>query len=114
MCGLDQVYANRFVFDQNGLVTGYDRSNPLAQAGGKIRVARDVIKRGRGSDARTIALGDGYTDYEMRAAGVADTFYAFTENVRRDSVVALADAEVKRMEDFMRLAREFLPKDMLI
>ena len=112
ICGLEQVYANRFVFDTDGVVKGYDRDNPLAHAGGKIRVVRD-IQCAQPAKGRTIVLGDGYTDYEIRAAGLADAFYVFTENVRRTSVVALAEKEIKQMEDFMQLAKEFFPQNML-
>ena len=38
-----------------------------------------------------IVVGDGYTDYEIKKCGVADTFIAFTENISRQSVIEKAD-----------------------
>ena len=39
-------------------------------------------------------IGDGYTDYQIKEAGKASTFYAFTENISRPNVVALAQKSV--------------------
>ena len=47
------------------------------------------------------AVGDGITDYEIRAAGAADIFYAFTENVERASVTAKADVVIKNFDEFL-------------
>jgi D-3-phosphoglycerate dehydrogenase len=38
-----------------------------------------------------IVVGDGYTDYEIRATGEADQFWAFTEHIERPEVVVGAD-----------------------
>ena len=47
-----------------------------SQRGGKIRrlALLDL-------DGPVYVLGDGYTDYEIRQAGLAHRFYAYTENV---------------------------------
>lgn len=36
-------------------------------------------------------IGDGYTDYEVKLAGVANRFYAYTENITRENVTLHAD-----------------------
>lgn len=82
----DHVWANAFRFDRYGGIIGYDTGRHLAQAGGKVRqVATLELSH------PVIAIGDGYTDYEIRAAGVADEFWAFCENITRPSVTAGAD-----------------------
>jgi D-3-phosphoglycerate dehydrogenase len=49
-----------------------------------------------------VAVGDGWTDYEIRAAGAADRFYAFVENVERAKVVAHADRIARSFGDLLR------------
>lgn len=82
----DHVYANTFEFDKEGVVIGVDNNNPLAGNGGKIKVAESLNLSGH-----VVAIGDGYTDYEIRKSGLATQFCAFTENVSRDKVVTVAD-----------------------
>ncbi len=84
----ENVFANTFTFSPDGAITGFDTTNPLAQDGGKIRVLTDLKL---GDDVHV--LGDGWTDYEIRAAGLANKFYAYTENVSRPAVVEAAEAD---------------------
>ncbi|MGH7245583.1 MAG: phosphoglycerate dehydrogenase, partial [Candidatus Levyibacteriota bacterium] len=94
----NHVLANTFVFDKKGVATGYDKKNPLAGKGGKTEVIKKLNLNGN-----VIMIGDGYTDYIPRADGVVDTFIAFTENVRRDVVVAKADHVVRNLDEFLYL-----------
>jgi len=87
----NHILANDFVFDKNDWITGVDKNNPLSQTAGKAKaVARLRLHPG----GVIWAVGDGYTDYEIKQKGVADYFVAFTENVRRENVVKKADWEV--------------------
>ena len=79
----EQVYANTLRFDADGYIDGVDWNNPLASDGGKVKVVR-----GLKLDGEVVAVGDGWSDYEMFAAGVAKRFYAFTENVQRAEVLS--------------------------
>ncbi len=81
----DHVYANTLAFDRDGSITGFDATNPLADGGGKIDVAKQLC-----SDRDLVVVGDGFSDYEVRAAGAARRFYAFTENVARPRIVEAA------------------------
>ena len=87
--GIDAGYvlANRLVFDGNGVATGVDQANPLSQDGGKVTALRSLSLTGD-----VAMVGDGWTDYEVYAGGAAERFYAFTENVIRPRVVAVADS----------------------
>ena len=80
-----QVLANRLVFDGDRVV-GVDQTNPLSKDGGKIEAVR-----GLNLDGEVVVVGDGWTDYEIRQAGAADRFYAFTETANRERVTAAAD-----------------------
>src|SRR5690606_35492293 len=54
-----------------------------------------------GLDAEAYVIGDGYTDYELKESGLASRFYAFTENVKRDRVLAVADQVVDSLDEFL-------------
>ncbi len=92
----DQVYANEFVYDDSDNIIGFDETNPLAQDNGKPELIRRMNLEGE-----VFVLGDGYTDYEIRKAGLAHKFYAFTENVRRQKVLQFADHEAPNLDDFL-------------
>lgn len=93
----EQVLANTFTFDEAGNITGFDPENPLSQDGGKIRQLEQLGLEG----AEVYVLGDGYTDYQIREAGLANRFYAFTENVSRPKVVANADKIAPNFDEFL-------------
>jgi len=48
-------------------------------------------------------IGDGYTDYEIKHAGLANKFYAFTENVERERVLSKADHIAPSLDEFLYL-----------
>jgi D-3-phosphoglycerate dehydrogenase / 2-oxoglutarate reductase len=82
----DHVFANQFLFDACGTIVGFDERNLLSHPQGKAKVVMNL-----GFKRQVIMIGDGYTDYEVRALGGADQFWAFTENITRPQVVRLAD-----------------------
>jgi D-3-phosphoglycerate dehydrogenase len=90
------VLANTFTFDAAGNITGCDPQNVLSRDGGKIRqlVLLDL-------DGPVYVFGDGYTDYQIREAGLAQRFYAYTENVSRPTVVAHADEVLPTFDEFL-------------
>jgi D-3-phosphoglycerate dehydrogenase len=90
------VYANEFVFDENGDITGIDENNVLSMDGGKIKLLTSLNLEGE-----VYAIGDGYTDYELKASGLASRFYAFTENVERPRVMAVAEHIATSFDDFL-------------
>lgn len=77
------IFANSFEYDEQGNITGFDRNNVLSGKMGKVIQVKSLNLSGD-----VIAIGDGYTDYEMKECGVANVFYAFTENVSRESVIS--------------------------
>jgi D-3-phosphoglycerate dehydrogenase / 2-oxoglutarate reductase len=94
----ERVLCNDLVYDADGRVTGVDDANPLSHAGGKPEVIRAQALPGP-----VVMVGDGWTDAEVKLAGAADRFYAFTEIVRRAPVVAAADAEVRSLDELLHL-----------
>jgi D-3-phosphoglycerate dehydrogenase len=94
----ENIYANTFTFDDDGNITGADTSNVLAGNGGKVKLVKSL-----NLDGEVHVIGDGFTDYEIRANGLADTFYAFTENVKRPNVMEKADHIVKSLDEILWL-----------
>lgn len=90
------VYANEFVYDENGTIIGFDETNPLAGDKSKPKLIDQLNLEGE-----IFVIGDGYTDYEIKQAGMAHKFYAFTENVRRENVLQQADHEAPSLDEFL-------------
>lgn len=94
----ENVHANTFRFDTDGNIIGVDDENVLSQDKGKVKLLESLALPGD-----VCVIGDGYTDYELRAAGVASRFYAFTENVERPKVTSVADHVVPSLDEFLFL-----------
>ncbi|MEQ8471808.1 MAG: phosphoglycerate dehydrogenase [Marinoscillum sp.] len=94
----DRVFANEFEYDAQGNITGFNRDNMLSQNNGKPNKIKSLNLEGE-----VYVLGDGYTDYEIKKAGIAHKFYAFTENVRRANVLANADHEAPNLDEVLYL-----------
>ncbi|WKN40988.1 phosphoglycerate dehydrogenase [Tunicatimonas pelagia] len=92
------VFANEFTFDDEGNITGFDASNLLSTDEGKVAVIRDLDLNGD-----VYVIGDGYNDYKIKAAGFANKFYAFTENIERDVVIDKADHVTPSLDEFLYL-----------
>ncbi|MEY4541738.1 MAG: Phosphoglycerate dehydrogenase, partial [Bacteroidota bacterium] len=92
----DNIYANTFVYDADGNITGYDETNLLSQDKGKVKLLQSLDFEGD-----IYAIGDGYTDYELRESGLANKFFAFTENVSRKKVTDVADEVVASFDEFL-------------
>lgn len=95
------IYANHLLYNYEGKVVGFDYENPLSQDQGKIK----LLKTLNFPPELTMIIGDGYTDYEVKEAGYANTFYAFTENITREEVVAKADAVIQNLEGLLLLTQ---------
>ena len=94
----DHVFANTFVFDKTGNIVSFDQTNELSTDDGKAAVMRSLDLHGD-----VYVIGDGYNDYRIKAAGLANKFYAYTENVSRDSVLAKADHITPSLDEFLYL-----------
>lgn len=90
------VYANEFAYDAEGNIIGFDEQNVLSQDNGKPKQIASMDL-----DGELYVLGDGFTDFEIKKAGLAHKFYAFTENVRREDVLNQADHEAPSLDEFL-------------
>lgn len=94
----ENILANRFQFDDKGNVIGFDKDNPLTQNNGKTEQLKRLNLPGD-----IYVIGDGYTDYEIKHAGLANKFYAFTENVERENIIDKADHITPSLDEFLYL-----------
>ena len=92
----DHVLANDLIYDDEGRVTGVDDANPLSRDNGKPEVIRALNLSGP-----VVMVGDGWTDAEVKLAGAADRFYAFTEVVSRQKVTEVADATAASLDEVL-------------
>ncbi|WP_047245114.1 phosphoglycerate dehydrogenase [Maribacter thermophilus] len=92
----ERVYANTFKFDKDGNIIGFDEHNVLSHHNGKIECLKQM-----NLDGEVQVIGDGYSDYVMREAGIADKFFAYTENVHRDKAANKADHIAPNLDEFL-------------
>jgi len=94
----ENIFANRFTFDEQGNVIGFDTENPLSSNNGKVEQLKRLNLPGD-----VYVIGDGYTDFEIKDAGLANKFYAFTENVGRENIMEKADHVTPSLDEFLYL-----------
>jgi len=92
----DRVFANTFEFDIDGNIVGFDENNVLATHNGKIECLKSL-----NLDGEVQVIGDGYSDYVMREAGIADKFFAYTENIHREKAALKADHVTPNLDEFL-------------
>ena len=92
----DRVFANTFEFSKNGDIIGFDRDNILSVHNGKIECLKNLNLNGE-----IQMIGDGYSDYVTKEAGVADKFFAYTENVQREKTIQNADYITPNLDEFL-------------
>jgi D-3-phosphoglycerate dehydrogenase len=92
----ERVFANTFKFAADGAIIGFDADNILSQHNGKIQCLKDMNLEGE-----IQVIGDGYSDYVTREAGVADRFFAYTENVSRVKTTEKADHITPNLDEFL-------------
>ena len=96
--GIDDldVHAVNVLVDNDGEYETYDAHSPMTTAEGKRSVVAALAL-----PRRLVAVGDGATDLAIKP--VADAFIAFTGFVRREPVVAGADAVVNSFDQLVEL-----------
>ena len=92
----ENVFANEFSYDGEGKIVGFDENNLLSENNGKPNQIKSL-----NLDGEVYVLGDGFTDFEIKKAGLAHKFYAFTENVRREKILNEADHEAPSLDEFL-------------
>ena len=96
--GIDenQVFENTFTYNKSGNITGFDKTNVLATEKGKTKLVKSLNLKGD-----LFVIGDGATDFQIKKAGLAKKFIAFTENTTRLQVVKNADHVAPTFDEFL-------------
>jgi len=92
----ENIYANTFVTTGDGKIIDYDHANPLSEEGGKVKLMQHLNLEGD-----LYGIGDGYSDFQLRESGMIKKFYAFTENISRESIVSRADHVTPSFDEFL-------------
>ena len=92
----ENIYANTFLTNGDGKIIDYDHANPLSEEGGKVKLMKLLNLEGD-----LYGIGDGYSDYQLRESGMIKKFYAFTENISRESIVSRADHVTPSFDEFL-------------
>ncbi|TCD03361.1 HAD-IB family phosphatase [Pedobacter psychroterrae] len=92
----ENIYANTFVTTGDGKIIDYDHANPLSEEGGKVKLMQQLNLEGN-----LYGIGDGYSDFQLRESGLIKKFYAFTENISRESIVKKADHVTPSFDEFL-------------
>ncbi|MDO8658034.1 MAG: HAD-IB family phosphatase [Candidatus Levybacteria bacterium] len=96
----ENVLTNSFIFDTKGNITGFDKNNPLSKTNGKAKVIKKLNLNGKIN-----IIGDGYTDYQVKEQKAADKFYAFVENIKRESVISKADYILENFDKLISILK---------
>ena len=97
----ENIFANEFLLDTHGKIIGCDTSNVLSQDGGKVTLLRKLDLKNK-----VYMIGDGYSDYEVYKEGVADLFFAFTENITRKSVISNSQNVIQTFDEFLKYIKK--------
>ncbi|RZK16476.1 MAG: phosphoserine phosphatase [Pedobacter sp.] len=92
----ENIYANTFVTTGDGNIIDYDHANPLSEEGGKVKLLQHLKLEGE-----LFGIGDGYSDFQLRESGLINKFFAFTENIARESIVSRADHVTPSFDEFL-------------
>jgi D-3-phosphoglycerate dehydrogenase len=92
----ENIYANTFVFDEEGKIVGYDRANPLSEEGGKVKLLKILALQGD-----IYGIGDGHSDFQLKESGLIKKFFAYTENIERKTVAEKADHVAPSFDEFL-------------
>jgi len=92
----DHVFANRFVYDFNDRVIGFDERCPMLADDGKQRALESLSFKGL-----AVMVGDGANDLAINAAAQPTRFYAYCEHVQREPVMKAADGVLYSFDDFL-------------
>jgi D-3-phosphoglycerate dehydrogenase len=89
----NHIFANQFLMDENQNVVGVNTDSFLAHSGGKARCIDSLNLEGE-----IYMIGDGMTDAEVKDTLPHVLFYAYTEHVKREKVLAKADKIIQDLD----------------
>jgi D-3-phosphoglycerate dehydrogenase len=104
----EDCFANEYVADDKGCVVGV-KDGPLAHEGGKSAVVHALREQNRLPGA-VVMLGDGMSDYQVYADGLADLFIGCGFNVARPNVRTSSPVFLETPAALLSLIESLLPQ----
>jgi D-3-phosphoglycerate dehydrogenase len=95
----ENIFANTFLYDKDQNIIGVDKENFLAQSKGKIKAAKSLNI----DSSNAHAIGDGYTDLELKLEGVVSKFFCYIETIERKKVCSQADFVIKNFDEYLQI-----------
>ncbi|KAM3173101.1 hypothetical protein ACTXT7_013165 [Hymenolepis weldensis] len=99
----DHVYANRLIYDTNGTVIDFDRTQPVSHSMGKAEVVASLKSKLSPGDG-VLIIGDGATD--AAACPPADAFIGFGGIYERQTVKSRAKYYFYSMDDIHKFLED--------
>ena len=113
LLGVEDIdcFTNECFFDEDGNITDVNKENPVWTDDGKKPVLEYIMHRDD-IGGMTIMIGDGNNDLKSYQLGTADTFIAFTGNVKRSAVVEEAPYVANSMSLLSTLLSEIIATEV--
>ena len=94
----NHIFGNDFIYNNADEVIGFNHDNPLSEENGKVKIVEMLSLKGV-----VHAIGDGFNDYLLKKSGKVSSFFAFTENVHRKKVCAVADRVLTSFDEYISI-----------
>ena len=94
----NHIFGNDFIYNNADEVIGFNHDNPLSEENGKVKIVEMLSLKGV-----VHAIGDGFNDYLLKKSGKVSSFFAFTENVHRKKVCAVADRVLTSFDEYINI-----------
>ena len=88
------IFANEFIYNKNNNIYSINDENMLSKDQGKVEIVKSI-------KGFNIAIGDGYTDYEIKKYNAADLFIQFVENINRTNINSRANYVAHNFNDII-------------
>ena len=92
----ENVFANRFIYDNHKNIIGFDKKETMSKNTGKVDIAKNL-----NLPSPTIVIGDGWTDYQIKESGFAEYFIAYIEHVTRKKIIKNSDLVAHSFNDVL-------------
>ncbi len=102
----ENIFTNRFLFNDDGTAIGVDESAPLWTNEGKTPILRLYGAQNPGTER--IMIGDGYNDLRAYENGAAEHFIGYGEHAVREAVKSKAPHFAHSSEELLTILENLL------
>jgi len=99
----EKVFANEFLYNKDGYISGFDIYNPLTSYEGKIKVIEGIQKSGKNL-GKIAMVGDGFSDWEVGEKMKEVVYCGYGINIVREDIKKNSQHFFTKTQDL----REFL------